>query len=71
MNKLIKSNCFKNRNTGHRSCISIFLSVILILGLLLQLSPSANALHVSAAVEDVATVKDAQQGDKVLSLIHI
>lgn len=66
MNKLIKSNCFKNRNTGHRSCISIFLSVILILGLLLQLSPSANALHVSAAVEDVATVKDAQQGDKVL-----
>ena len=56
MNKLIKSNCFKNRNTGHRSCISIFLSVILILGLLLQLSPSANALHVSAAVEDVAAV---------------
>ena len=66
MYKMIKSNCFRNRNTGHRSCISIFLSVILILGFLLQLSPSANALHVSAAVEDADAVKDAQQGDKVL-----
>ena len=69
MRKLINlSNDFRKRKIVQKhQYINIFLSVILILGLLSQIIPNTNVLHVSAAeVEDADIVNDAQQGDKVL-----
>lgn len=62
------SNGIRKRKTVQKhQYINIFLSVILILGLLSQMILNTNVSHVSAAeAEDADIVSDAQQGDKVL-----